>query len=72
MKNIIPTLTAMLFSLLVNVTAQAQISGESEAFTFDTLQIPIPLSYLALAITLVLMGVFLVRRYHLLRKKAGG
>ncbi|MGM0573013.1 MAG: hypothetical protein ACQESL_04540 [Bacteroidota bacterium] len=71
MKHVISTLTAMFTWLVFSVAAMAQINGESEAFTFDTLSIPISLSGLALVIIVILIGFFLVRRYHLMRKKIG-
>lgn len=71
LKHVISTLTAMFTWLVFSVAAMAQINGESEAFTFDTLSIPISLSGLALVIIVILIGFFLVRRYHLMRKKIG-
>lgn len=72
MKRLISPLTVMLVCMFFHTPALSQISGESEAFTFDTLSVPVSLSLLALAISVASMGFFLVRRYHLMQKKASG
>ncbi|TVR39236.1 MAG: hypothetical protein EA394_09785 [Bacteroidia bacterium] len=65
MKNFLFVLAGMLVVLFAHGVAFAQISGESEPFTFDTRDVtPFPVSYLALAITISLVAIFLILRYY--------
>ena len=64
MKKIRFILAGILLAMLDNTTVLAEISGESELFTFNTRDAPpIPLSYLGITIAMALVATYLIWRY---------
>ncbi|MFO7874503.1 MAG: hypothetical protein R6U62_08470 [Bacteroidales bacterium] len=64
-------LSGILLLMFFKTTAVAQISGVSTPpFTFDTTP-PVPLSGMAIGVTLLLVVGFLIRRHMRSGKKAG-
>ena len=71
MKTLLRILPGIVMLLIISVGATAQISGESDPFTFDTTSTAVPLSVIAMGVVLLLILGFLTRRQMLSRKKAG-
>ena len=73
MKNLIRVITGIVMLLFFTIGATAQISGTSDPFTFDTTSpaVAVPLSGIAMGVTVVLIIGFIAWRHMLSRKKAG-
>jgi len=73
MKRLFFTILGMMLIMLSAsaIWAQTTITGDSDPFTFDTTSAAIPLSGLAMGVTLLLIILFLTLRHIWSRKKAG-